>query len=72
MAVSVPTLQDGLNLFFTRFWMDKPESIRAVIYMTLPFYVITLVGVVLAFLQARRHREEDEQPPYLSEDVAAG
>lgn len=72
VAVSVPTLQDGLNLFFTRFWMDKPESIRAVIYMTLPFYVITLVGVVLAFLQARRHREEDEQPPYLSEDVAAG
>jgi hypothetical protein len=72
VAVSVPTLQDGLKLFFTRFWMDKPQSIQGIIIITLPFYILTLVGVVLAFLRARRYLAEDEQPARLNEDLSAG
>jgi len=49
VAMSIPTLQQGMNLFFTRFWMDKPDAIRPVIYLAVPFYLLALIGVIVAF-----------------------
>jgi hypothetical protein len=68
ISFTPPNLQQGMSLFFTRFWMDKPANIRPIICGVLPFYLITLAGTVIVFFRSVQLSKVTENPRAMGVD----